>query len=239
MFLSCWFYSCIDYMRGLNMIINSAAFILLSNLHIIICFCCSYWLFLCVLLFVQTCACLRQIRIKSKSINQFPWILTLSGENSRSPMSPASAFAIATAAAGHSSSQGRQSYRGTQLARWNGFPGSVFSSLPRLQFYWENLRQGVHHPAGGHQQSPECVATLGLQALAGESAAAVPDCRPEDSDSGLFGHEVTGLLSTMKEPMSVYWQRLARNPTCMSIFLHVYGHMYRHTFVSLCGYMHI
>lgn len=42
------------------------------------------------------------------AVSQCLWFPTVtSGENSRCTMSPASAFAIATAAAGHSSSQGR------------------------------------------------------------------------------------------------------------------------------------
>lgn len=58
----------------------------------------------------------RDVLFSSREVSTLlfhcPGIVALAGDNSRTTMSPASAFAIATAAAGHGSSQGRQSEPG-------------------------------------------------------------------------------------------------------------------------------
>lgn len=65
-----------------------------------------------------------------------PGIVALAGDNSRTTMSPASAFAIATAAAGHGSSQGRQSKPGLG-GQWGC--GNTIHLVKWLSLKWRSL----------------------------------------------------------------------------------------------------
>lgn len=100
-----------------------------------------------------------------------------SPDSSRCSVSPASAFAIATAAAGHGSPQGQETampadsftaFSYDKAARRRSSHTILYRFISfRLQQLGENLRQGVPHPQGRHQPSAQRSAPLGFQTLAG------------------------------------------------------------------------
>lgn len=122
----------------------------------------------------------------STSLFHCPGIVALAGDNSRTTMSPASAFAIATAAAGHGSSQGRQSEPGwgqwgcrntIHLVKWRSLLCLGFSTTEKTCDKEFIIRRAatnrvlnvLRHWVSKHSQ-------------VSRQQVCQPDCRPEEMD---------------------------------------------------------